>query len=317
MATTTRPRPERFRHAGGCAWQRGITRGHRRIWNGRLPWHRATNSQDISFQHSLLAEAYFRQGNLQAARQNFAEALKAMRVQFGEKHITTATMINNLGAVTDDAGDAAAAERHFAEAAGILRELPGPPANLLFPLAGLQRAHFFRGDYKQARTICEEAYAHARKTSGDRSLHTVVSTLNLALIKAHLGEADAEAMANDAVKRVREIFPPRHMEVSRSLTTYGRILIALRKPAQAEPLLREAVGIARGVFAKENWRPAESQVFLGAALAQQSRTEEAARFLRDGLREMSAVLPATHPRVQEAQRVHDRCLAEPVPGCTL
>ena len=75
-------------------------------------------------------------------------------------------------------------------------------------------------------------------------------------------------MAHEAVKKVRETFPPKHMEGSRSLMGYGRILIALGKPAQAEPLLREAVDIARGVFAKDNWRPAESQVFPGAALAQ-------------------------------------------------
>lgn len=282
-----------------------------------VAWHKQTNSQEISFQHSLLAEAHFRQGDLAGARRNFEEALKAMRAQYGDKHITTATMISNLGVVTDDAGDAVTAESYFAEAAAILRELPGPPGNLLFPLGGLQRAHFFRGEYTEARKICEEAYAHARKTSGERSLNTVVSTMNLALVKAHMGEADAETMANEAVKKVRETFPPKHMEVSRSLTGYGRILIALGKPAQAEPLLREAVEIARGVFAKDNWRPAESQVFLGAALAQQGRADEAARFLREGLREMNAVLPPTHPRVQEAQRIHDRCLAVPVAGCTL
>jgi serine/threonine-protein kinase len=282
-----------------------------------VAWHRATNSQDISFQHSLLAEAYFRQGDLQGARRNFEEALKAMRAQFGDKHITTATMISNLGVVTDDAGDAAAAERHFAEAAAILRELPGPPANLLFPLGGLQRAYFFRGDYRQARIICEEAYAHARKTSGERSLSAIVPAMNLALVKAHLGDADAESLAGETVGVARERYPPRHIEISRSLTTYGRILIALGKPAQAEPLLREAADIARGVFAKDNWRPAESRVFLGASLAQQGKAEEAARVLRDGLREMNAVLPATHPRVLEAQRIHDRCLAGPAAGCTL
>lgn len=274
-----------------------------------LAFYQASRNPDIAFQHSLLAEAYFRQADLQAARHHFEEALRAMRAKYGDAHITTATMISNLGVVTDDAGDAAAAEKYFAEAATTLRALPGPPGNLVFPLNGLSRAHFFRREYAQALALSNEAHQHALKTAGPRHPNTVVPALQAALIRAHQGDREAEPAARDTLAVVRTVFPANHIEVARGLTVLGRILILNGKSSEAVPLLREAYGIARKVFVKDNWRPAESRLFLGAALAMFGRMEEARAELEAAHREMSAALPSTHPRVVEATHVRERCLA--------
>lgn len=282
-----------------------------------IAWYARTKHPEIAFQHSLLGEAYFRQADLISARRQFEEALRGMRAKFGDRHITTATMINNVGVVTDDAGDAEAAEKYFDEAARVLRTLPGPPGNLVYPLIGLSRARFFRGEYAEASAVANEAHQHALKTGGPRHPTTMVPALQVALIQAHQGNASEEA-AFETVAVQRSIFPAGHIEISRGLTTLGRILILRGKSSEAIPVLGEAHEIARKVFTKQNWRPAESQVFLGAALAMTGQAGEAQRNLDEGLDEMSAALPESHPRVVEAGRIRKQCLAPPTgKPCTL
>ncbi len=282
-----------------------------------LAWRLSQNDPDASFQHSLLAEAHLRQGDVQGARRHFTAALDLMRRHFGDRHVTTATMINNLGVVSDDAGDAAAAERHFTESAAILRQLPGPPPHLLFPLMGLLRAHFWRGEFDKALAIAEEAHRHARKTAGERHPNTAAAAMQVALIKAHLGHPDAESLARETSALQRTILPPTHIEVARGLTNLSRVLLLKNKAAEAVPLLREAYTIARKIYAKPNWRTAESRLFLGAALAQQGHPTQAEAELRPALEEMRAVLPQLHPRTVEAQRIAGRCLAPNPARCTL
>jgi tetratricopeptide (TPR) repeat protein/tRNA A-37 threonylcarbamoyl transferase component Bud32 len=274
-----------------------------------LAWYASVRHPEIAFQHSLLGEAYYRQADLTSARGQFEEALRAMRAKFGDHHVTTATMISNVGVVTDDAGDAVAAEKYFEAAASVLRALPGPPGNLVHPLIGLSRSHFFRREYDKAGALANEAHQHALKTAGPRHPNTTVPALQLALIRAHQGDASAEMAARATVSLLRSLFPANHIEISRGLTTLGRILILRGKSSEAIHLLREAYDIARSVFPKQNWRPAESQIFIGAALAMAGKTAEAQQILDGALSEMSAVLPESHPRVVEASQIRTRCLA--------
>jgi serine/threonine-protein kinase len=262
-----------------------------------------TGSPNLSFLHSLLGEATLRLGDAKAARRHLEESLAGMRRQFGTNHVATATLINNVGVVAEEGGDQAGAERYFEEAANIMRAMPGPPGNLLHPLIGLQRAHFFRGEYAKAKAICEEAYRVAFAQGGERNRNTATAMTVLALVKAHVGEPDAEQLARKAVDVQRSVYPANHYEISRGLTVLGRVLLIRRKPEEAERNLREALEIARKAYPKDNWRPAESQVFLGLALAAQGRQDEARASLAAGLREMEAVLPPSHPRVLEARRL--------------
>jgi serine/threonine-protein kinase len=255
------------------------------------------------FLNSLLGEATLRLGDARTSRRHLEAALAAMRQQFGTNHVATATMINNIGVVAEEEGDQIAAERYFREAADILRALPGPPPNLLHPLIGVQRAHFYRGEYAEAKTLCEEAYRVAHAQGGERTRNTVTAMNVLAIVKAHLGEPDAEDVARRAVEGARALYPAGHYEISRSLTALGRVLLERGKPAEAERHLREAFEIARKAFSGNNWRAAESHVFLGVALAALGRADEARLAWTDGVREMEAVLPPAHPRVQEARRL--------------
>ncbi|MBL8209664.1 MAG: serine/threonine protein kinase [Bryobacterales bacterium] len=281
-----------------------------------LAWHEARQHPDLSFQHGLLAESFFRRGDLARARQHWESALAAMRVHFGDRHVSTATMLNNLANVSANLGDMPAAETYFAEAAAVMRTLPGPPGNLVYPLLGLARAHFFRAEYPQARQLLEEAYAHAKKTGGDRHPNTASAALQLALVRAYAGEFSGEDLARATLPVLQAIHPPGHMEIARGLTTLGRILIVAGKADAALAALNDAYAIDRKIYPKNNWRPAEAQLFRGAALAHLGRRKEAGVALESALREMRAVLKEDHPRVQEARRIYERCL-QTAASCTL
>lgn len=279
-----------------------------------LAWYAARNHPDLSFQHGLVAESFFRRGDLPAARRHWESALASMRVHFGENHVTTATMLNNLANVSANLGDMPAAERYFAEAAASMRTLPGPPGNLVYPLLGLARAHFFRGEFQQAGQLLEEAYAHSRKTGGENHPNTVSAGMQLALVRAYTGEPGAEELARESVARMRSIHPPGHLEIARGLVSYGRILIVRGKAITAVPLLAEAYAIDRKIYPKTNWRPAEAQLFRGVALAVAGRKPEAT-IMEAGWREMQAALPEGHPRVVEARRIFEHCRREATPKC--
>lgn len=267
-------------------------------------------SPDLPFQHSLLGEAVYRLGDLQSARRHFEDSLAGMRKLFGTNHIATATLINSLGVIADDGGDAAAGARYFQEAADIMRALPGPPGNTVFPLFGLQRVHFFKGEYAKAKEICEEAYVITLRQGGEKSRLASTAMYLLGLVKAHLGEPDAEEWARKAVAIQREVYPAGHFEQARGLAFLGRVLLRSGKAAEAETTLREAYSAARKAYPKENWRPAEARLFLGSAIGAQGRPAEGLPVAEQGLREMEAVFPGGHPRVEEARQVLRQLKAE-------
>lgn len=259
-------------------------------------------SENLGFLHSLLGETELRLGRPAAARTHFEAALADLRARFGTRHVATATMINNLGVVAEDVGDATAAERYFQEAADVLRALPGPPPNLFYPLIGLQRCHFFRGDFRRAREICEEAYRVAAAQGEPRKMASALNVL--ALVQAHQGEPGALGCARRAATLQREAYPPGHFEIGRGLTYLGRVLLQTGQPVAAEASLREAYQVLRKVYPSDNWRTAETRLFLGLAQAvRPERQQEGRAEALAGLREMERVLPAAHPRVAEAREL--------------
>jgi len=255
-----------------------------------------------AFTHSYLGEALWRLGRPGDARSHFAQAHQGMLAEFGSDHTTTATMLNNIGVMEDDLGDYASAERHFVEAAEVLRRQPGPPPLLFYPLMGIQRANLFRGEFQQAKVLAEEAVAVARK-GGEDSRNAASGWSGLAVAKAHLRESDAEAMSHDAIARGRRAFPENHIEIARLLSNHGRVLL-LRgdRWKEAEDACREALAIARKRYPGPNWRTAEATALMGLAIVLQGSPErraEGLRLLEEGHREAASVLPSHHPRVVE------------------
>lgn len=260
------------------------------------------NASPDAFTHSYLAEALWRQSRVKEARDHLVQAHEGMLRQFGREHTTTATMVNNIGVMDDDLGDYSAAEQRFREAAGVLRRQPGPPPLLFYPLMGIQRAHLFRGELAEAKAVAEEAFRVAVQTGGEKSRNAASGLIAVAVVKAHLGEPDAEPLAREAVERARQAFPAEHIEIARSLTGLGRVLILRKNWVEAEKALQESLVIARKRYPGPNWRTAEARSLAGIALAGQGKRAEAGALLEQGYREAAGVLPPHHPRVVELRK---------------
>ncbi len=272
------------------------------------------NASPDAFTHSYLAEALWRQSRVKEARDHLVQAHDGMLRQFGREHTTTATMVNNIGVMDDDLGDYDSAEKRFREAAEVLRRQPGPPPLLFYPLMGIQRAHLFRSELEEAKTVAEEAFSVAVKTGGEKSRNAAAGMMAAAVAKAYLGEPDAEPLARDALGRARQAFPADHIEIARSLTGMGRVLILRAKWQEAEKALRESLAIARKRYPGPNWRTAEAISLTGVALAGQSKHTEAGKLLDEGYREAAGVLPAEHPRVVELKKFLEQHGASAAPA---
>lgn len=260
------------------------------------------NASPDPFTHSYLAEALWRQSRVKEARDHLVQAHEGMLRQFGREHTTTATMVNNIGVMDDDLGDYSSAEQRFREAADVLRRQPGPPPLLFYPLMGIQRAHLFRGELPEAKAVAEEAFQVAVKTGGEKSRNAASGMMAVAVVKAHLNEPDAELLAREALEHARQAFPPEHIEIARSLSGLGRVLILRKKWDEAKKALDESLAIARKRYPGPNWRTAEVRSLAGVALAGQGKRAEAGELLEQGYQEAAGVLPAKHPRVVELRK---------------
>jgi Flp pilus assembly protein TadD len=88
-----------------------------------------------------------------------------------------------------------------------------------------------------------------------------------------------------------------------TLVELGELLTARGRPAEAEPLLREALRQAEQSLPEGHWRLGVVQSVLGACLARRGRDQEARRLLESGYEQVSRVLGHEHP---EARRAHRR-----------
>ena len=89
--------------------------------------------------------------------------------------------------------------------------------------------------------------------------------------------------------------PPEHPDLAPALDTLAGILNALGRPAEAEPLAREAVGYVQKAYGENHPWGALEVITLADALAGLSRAAEAEPLYRRALAIQAKALPAGHP----------------------
>jgi tetratricopeptide (TPR) repeat protein len=86
----------------------------------------------------------------------------------------------------------------------------------------------------------------------------------------------------------------------------GRVQLARKDPASAEPLLRQALQIRRRAFSESDWRIATARSLLGEALTSLGRYDEAERLL---LEAKAALKDGPGPAGREARSTAERLSA--------
>jgi tetratricopeptide (TPR) repeat protein len=188
-------------------------------------------------------------GELPAAEAAYLEALAIYRRIYGETHVEVSTLLRNLSVTLQNLG---------------------------------------RSD--AARAALEEALAIDRRLFGDRhrEVATDLATLGFALHRdGRLEEARARYVESLEVWRALPD-ASRDAASAHTLSNYGALLLALDRPAEAEPPLREAVERYAAFASNEAMRPAVAAGRLGVALVGLGRW-------REGVERLAAAVPELEP----------------------
>lgn len=117
----------------------------------------------------------------------------------------------NLGSIEESLGDYAAAEQLMCQAISEIQEQTPDEPQLHFFRGNLARTLMLRGDVAGARALIERALAGIAARDGEKSFGFAFQTYRLARIELAAGNADAaEQAANDAMRTLDPLLPPKH-----------------------------------------------------------------------------------------------------------
>jgi serine/threonine-protein kinase len=162
--------------------------------------------------------------------------------------------------------------------------------------------HLARGDAPGAAGLYRKALASWPSVMGDD--HPDVVAARRGLAEALLGQGDlvdARREAERALAQQHARLGPDHPAVASTLLVLGAIAEA-SSPAQAEPLLRQALDIWQRALGPDHPYTARAESLLGECLALQHRTAEALPLLHRALDRLRAALGPDHRDARRAQQ---------------
>ena len=184
------------------------------------------------------------EGERGLAEQHFAAALDAGPAD----KFVRAGLHNNLGNILVRRGDLAGAERHLQQSLSLYRDILGEQhPSLAVALNNLSEVHMRRGDYQPAESLYHQAQAILVAASGPTHPNVGVVHNNLGDVLRRLGRRD---QAREHYTRARTIFQialgQQNPALAYPLTGMGELLVDDDRPADALPLLEQALALREG-----------------------------------------------------------------------
>ncbi|MFQ5748778.1 MAG: tetratricopeptide repeat protein [Planctomycetota bacterium] len=251
----------------------------------------------------------FASGDTVEAEDAIRKALAIQKSVYGPEHPKVATNLNNLGMIQQAAGDLDGAEKSHREALEMRRKLLGPDhphvAGSLNNLAGVL---YDKGETEEAGRLYEQALEIVRLRLGEDHPTVLQLETNLATVLENEDRFDrAETLLRSVLEKQRRRLSPGDPALAELLDLLGELLLDEREdPRNAEPLLRESLGIYREADPPDDWSVARMEVLLGSSLARLHRFEEAERLLLSG----HQTLKSLEPESEESVTVSARRLAK-------
>lgn len=269
---------------------------------GRLEADGFPETENLVFILNQLALLAMDAGDPPKAEGYMSRALEVHRRVFGDD-LLAAIATGNVGVMRNAQGDLAGAERAFRQAEAIHASLAGGEnyerGNNLPNLGG---SLLLLGRIEEAERNMREAIAVYDRTIGPAHLVQGVGRINLSRLELADGRP-TEALAT--VRRGIELLdglPPEHPTRTGGGTQEAAILLALGRPAEAEPLVRWALGIRERWYPPGDWRTAETQGVLGQILLARGQSDVAIELLQSSHQNLSTALGPADPRTFAAER---------------
>ncbi|MBS1826333.1 MAG: protein kinase [Acidobacteria bacterium] len=177
----------------------------------------------------------------------------------------------------------------------------GPRVALAWTLTNLGLIYLWTGHLDAALRNAAEALRLFESTLGKDSPATVHPIMTMAGAMALRGDAAAETLMRRGVA-VQSTLAAGHYERAVGLTHLGFVLMHRGKLDEAVKVLNEALALRRKAFVAPNWRIAETEGFLGEALARMGRGAEARPLLESSAATFEQIYGPANARAQDARR---------------
>ncbi|HVR27962.1 MAG TPA: serine/threonine-protein kinase [Thermoanaerobaculia bacterium] len=250
-------------------------------------------------------------GDLEEASGHYRRALEIQEARLGAGSIGSADSNNNLGNVLMELGDFAGARLYVERAAETNRQHL-EPTNFTRVASEINLAtlRLEEGALEEAEGLYRHALERFETLLGGRHQATARVRTLLARclhLAGELGEAEAQFLRS--LEDQRESLDP--MKMAETLIGLAAILSDTGRAGEAEPLLREALGLRAAQRRPVPWRIAEARLELGGVLLRQGRVAEAEELIRSAGGVLAGTLPEENFRQTRRQRLLDELSAAP------
>ncbi|HEV7703465.1 MAG TPA: serine/threonine-protein kinase, partial [Gemmatimonadaceae bacterium] len=256
-----------------------------------------------------LANSEERLGRYPESEQHYRAALAGERKTLGSVHRSVSTTLNDLGQMLFKVGRLDEADSLLREALAINRKLFGENHDAVSAnLGNLALVVRERGDFDEAQRLLEQGLAIDRNLYGPDHIDVGFDLNEIAVVMRLRGRSDS------AVAILRPVFATNRRLVGASNAgtiaigvNLARALDEVGKDAEAEPMLRDALGKLDTANADQRLVLIPARIGLGRVLLNTHRAREALPVLESTVA-MSRVRPGPqHWRTGESEVVLARC----------
>jgi len=235
------------------------------------------DDKDVAVTLIEIARVWNDAGRPNEAEPAIRESLAIRRKVFGEEHRETAVSKSELGRLLMQRGDLAGAEPLLRENVATNVHVLGPDHPNSGAAKGiLAQLLLAQGDAAGAEALWRETAAVNLRVFGENGLEYAGTLNTLALAAEWQGRlAEAQTLDEHALRIAQPQLGDDHPRVVTYMINLARIRIARGDGATTESSLRAALRVRARLYQPGDWRIAQVQALLGAALIAQKRYAEA------------------------------------------
>jgi len=220
-----------------------------------------------------------------AAADSFITLALDIHRELDSTSIAVAQLLVTKSSIERGMGDHAAAVSLRRSALEITRARLGDDhlevANMRANLAGSLQE---QGRFEESMEHLQQAIATFRR---EDAVLLAVTEWRLALALEASGRADESLRTfESALREFDRRFPPDYLLTANLKRDYGRVLVDVGRPAEAEPMLRHAIEVLDARWGEEDYRVDMARISLGRALTALGRRGEAEEILRAALQRL-------------------------------